>query len=85
MNWKFKPLTDVEKDNAALRTTIVQLRHQLKTKQGYVQRLQVLLCSRLQTIDELNGKLDQLRHQNRRLDAENEHLVEMVRLSPDPL
>ena len=85
MNWKFKPLNEVEKDNAALRTTIVQLRHQLKTKQGHVQRLQVLLCSRLQKIDELTGEVDQLRHQNRRLDAENEHLCEMVRLSPDPL
>ena len=40
---------------------------------------------RSERIDELNGKIDQLREQNRRLDAENEHLVKMVRLPPgDP-
>jgi hypothetical protein len=33
-------------------------------------------------IDALHGRIDQLRGQNRRLDAENEHLVEMVRLPP---
>jgi len=36
-------------------------------------------------IDELNGKIDQLRDQNRRLDAEAERLAEMVRLSPAAL
>ena len=30
----------------------------------------------------LNGKIEQLRNQNRKLDEENEHLVEMVRLPP---
>jgi hypothetical protein len=33
-------------------------------------------------IDALHGRIDQLREQNKRLDAENEHLVEMVRLPP---
>jgi hypothetical protein len=44
------------------------------------------LRERLTRIDELNGKLEQARAQNQRLDAENEHLmemvVEMVRLPP---
>ena len=44
-----------------------------------VSRLHILMRER---IDELNGKLEQLRDQNRRLDADNEHLVEMVRLPP---
>jgi outer membrane murein-binding lipoprotein Lpp len=35
-----------------------------------VQRLEALLCSRLQKIDELTTQVDQLRQQNRRLDAE---------------
>ena len=42
--------------------------------------MEVVLRERLARVDELNAKLEQLRDQNRRLDAENEHLVEMVRL-----
>jgi hypothetical protein len=37
---------------------------------------------RIERIDELNARIEQLRDQNRRLDAENDHLVEMVRLPP---
>jgi hypothetical protein len=48
-----------------------------------VGRLQYLLLERTHRIDELNGKIDQLREQNRRLDAEAERLVDMIRLSPD--
>jgi hypothetical protein len=40
------------------------------------------LKQRTQTIDRLNDKLEQVRAQNRRLDAECEQLVELVRLSP---
>jgi hypothetical protein len=44
-----------------------------------------LMRERIERIDELNGRIAQLRDQNRRLDAENEHLCEMVRLLPgDP-
>ena len=43
---------------------------------------QLLLREPLTRIDELNGRIEQLRDQNRRLDEENEHLVEMVRLAP---
>jgi predicted nuclease with TOPRIM domain len=39
-----------------------------------VQRLEALLCSRLQKIDELNAKLDQAREQIKRLDEEKERL-----------
>ena len=45
---------------------------------------ELVLRQRLETIDQLNGKLEQSRAQIRRLDQECEHLVEMVRLSPDP-
>jgi uncharacterized membrane protein YebE (DUF533 family) len=33
-------------------------------------------------IDELYAKIEQLREQKKRLDAENEHLAEMVRFTP---
>jgi hypothetical protein len=72
------------RENDGLRTEIVRLRHDLTHKQGHVGRLEVLLCERSNRIDELNAKIDQLREQNKRLDAENEHLVEMVRLPGNP-
>jgi hypothetical protein len=53
-----------------LRTTIVCLKREIENKAGHVQRLEALLCSRLQKIDELTTQVDQLRQQNRRLDAE---------------
>ena len=33
-----------------------------------------LLCERMERIDELTAQVDQLRHQNKKLDAEAEHL-----------
>jgi hypothetical protein len=61
---------------------IIRLRHELETKQGAVGRLEVLVRQRSNRIDELNGKVEQLRHQNRQLDQENESLAELVRSSP---
>ena len=73
------------RENDGLRSEIVRLRHDLANKQGHVGRLEVLMRERSERIDELNGKIDQLREQNKRLDAENEHLLEMVRLPGAPL
>jgi predicted nuclease with TOPRIM domain len=61
----------------------VCLRRDLTDKEGHVGRLQYLLLERTNRIDELNGKIEQLRDQNRRLDAESERLAEMVRLTAD--
>jgi hypothetical protein len=52
-------------ENDSLKTAIVQLRREIENKQGHVQRLETLLCSRLQTIDELNGTIERLGEQNR--------------------
>ena len=40
----------LKRENDGLRTTILCLRREIENKQGHVQRLEVLLCSRLQTI-----------------------------------
>src|SRR5215471_7211533 len=64
----------LQKENDGLRTEILQLRHELTNKQGYTERLEVLLRERLERIDDLNGKLEQAREQNKRLEAEAEHL-----------
>jgi len=81
MPWPRRPTIDalkLKRENDGLRTTIVCLRRELENKAGHVQRLEVLLCSRLQTIDELHGKLEQSREQIRRLGLENELLAQMV-------
>ncbi len=67
-----------------LTTTICCLRRELENRDGAVGRLEIVLRERLQRVDELNAKIEQLRDQNKRLDAENDHLVEMLRL-PLPL
>ena len=71
-------------ENDGLKTTIVCLRRDIESKQGAVGRLEVLMRERMERIDELNGRLEQARAQNRRLDEENERLVEMVRLPQSP-
>jgi len=66
---------NLRQENGRLLTVICGLRREIENKRGHVQRLQVLLCSRLQRIDELTAQVDQLRHQNKLLDAEAEHLA----------
>jgi septal ring factor EnvC (AmiA/AmiB activator) len=82
MPWKLKPTSNLERENDCLRTTIVCLRRELENSKGHAQRLELLLCSRLQTIDELNAKLEQLRAANKRLDKEAEHLAAMIAAPP---
>ena len=71
----------LERECNQLKTAIALLHSELQNKEGHVGRLQFLLRERLNKIDQLNGVIDRLRDQNRKLDAENEHLCEMVRLS----
>ena len=65
----------LQRENDGLRTEIVRLRHELTNKQGYAERLEVLLRERLERIDELTARIDQLRERNKRLEAEAEHLA----------
>jgi chromosome segregation ATPase len=77
MPWPKRPNIDVltlQRENDGLRTTILCLKREIENKAGHVQRLEALLCSRLQKIDELNARLDQAREQIKRLDEEKERL-----------
>ena len=65
-----------------LKTVIICLRCELQDKQSYASKLEGLLRERCARIDELNGRLAQVREQNKRLDQENEHLAEMIRFEP---
>jgi len=76
--WPPKVLSNLERENDKLRTTICSLRCELENKQGAVGRLELLLHERLAKIDQLVAQVDQLRHQNKKLDEEAEHLAQMV-------
>ena len=78
MSWKARPLAPIERENDQLRMTICGLQRELETKQGTVGRLEVLLRERLTRIDALTAQVDQLRHQNKKLDQEAEQLAQMV-------
>jgi hypothetical protein len=73
---------ELSRENSSLKTTICCLRREIEHKQGHVHRLEVLLASRLQTIDQLHGTVEQLRERNRKLDAEAEHLADIIKLDP---
>ena len=72
----------LQKANDGLRTEIVNLRHELTNKQGYAERLEVLLRERMERIDELTATIDQLRERNKRLEAEAEHLAKIAANRP---
>ena len=83
MAYRWKARGDVgrlEHEIAGLRLVVIQLRHQLETRENAVRRLEILARARSTRIDNLTGTIDQLRDQNRRLDAEADRLAEMVRL-----
>src|SRR5262249_38317738 len=71
-------LTLIQKEIGGLCTELIQLRHQLASKQQYAERLEVLLRQRLERIDNLNGKLEQARESNKRLKGEGKRLAVMV-------
>jgi hypothetical protein len=78
---------ELSRDNANLRTKICVLKREIEHKQTTVHRLEVLLGSRLRTIDHLNSTIEQLRERNRKLDEEAEHLVDIIKLDtarPEP-
>ena len=84
MPWpRYTPVkAQLKRHNDELARQLLRVREQLRDKEYRCSGLEMILRERLKRIDELNGKIEQLRDQNRRLDAENEHLVEMVKLEP---
>jgi chromosome segregation ATPase len=78
MPWKARRLDPTEKENEQLRMELIQLRRELENKQGAVGRLELALHQRLETIDQLNARLEQSREQCRRLDQECESYFRML-------
>jgi hypothetical protein len=78
MPWPPKVLSNLERENASLRTTICCLKRELENREGAVGRLELLLHERCETIDQLNARLEQSRAQLQHLSLQNEILVEMI-------
>jgi hypothetical protein len=77
--WRAHPATAaLEREVDTLKITVIQLRRDLTNKTGYATRLELVLRQRMERIDQLNGQLEQVREQNRRLDAEAEHYFQML-------
>jgi chromosome segregation ATPase len=78
--WKTRPnIAALEQNIDELRSEVIKLRHELTTKTNFANSLQLALAERHAKIDALNGKLEQSRMQIQRLDAENDHLCELIR------
>jgi predicted RNase H-like nuclease (RuvC/YqgF family) len=87
MSWKYHWRTHpgvnkLEKMIDQLRMENIRLRREVETKQTQVGGLELALHQRHQTIDALNGKLEQARAQCRRLDEEAEGYVAMIQRGP---
>ena len=82
MPWKFRRLDLIERECDQLRSEIVRLKHDLSNKERFIGRLKFLCRERMTRIDDLNGKVDQLRHQNKLLESEAEHYADMIRIMP---
>ena len=79
IRWRSRPdIAPLEHEIDALKTVVIQLRRDLTNKTGYATRLELVLRQRMERIDQLNGQLEQVREQNRRLDAEAEHYFQML-------
>jgi len=85
MNWQRRRSIDakrLKKHNDALALELLRVKEELQTADRHRIGLEVLLDLRGEKIDKLSAQVDQLRRQNQKLDAECEHLVEMVRAAP---
>jgi hypothetical protein len=81
MPWKRRPPGPLEKENAALKTTIIVLRRELENRDGMVGRLELLLHERCAMIDALHSRIDTLRGQVKQLETEADHYCRMIALS----
>jgi hypothetical protein len=80
MPWKPKPVTDLQRQLDAAQLKLLKANAELEHKAQIVSRLETLVNERNACIDALHGRINQLREQNQRLDAEADRLAEMVRL-----
>jgi hypothetical protein len=70
--------TKLQREVEILSIKLLRANAELRMKTIYASRLEMLVHERCAMIDALHGRIDQLRQQNQKLDAEAEHLAQMV-------
>jgi hypothetical protein len=68
----------LQRECEVLQLKLLKANSALALKTQYASRLETLLHERLNKIDELTAQVDQLRHQNKKLDAEAGHLAAII-------
>jgi len=80
MPWRPKiDAAALKRENDRLTFQLVRVREELRKKESHVVELEILLDERGERVEKLTAQIDQLRRQNQKLDAECEHLAEIVR------
>jgi chromosome segregation ATPase len=69
----------LKKQNEELAIKLTRAREALTISERRRETLEIVLTARLNRISELNGKIDSLRRQNQKLDAEAEHLAAIIK------
>jgi uncharacterized coiled-coil protein SlyX len=83
MPWKPRiDAVQLKRKNDELAARLLRAKDELQAAERRRVGLEIALSVRGETIAELNGKLDRLRAQNRKLDLEAERLVDMIRFAP---
>ena len=72
----------LQRECEVLQLKLLKANSELRTKTVYARRLEYLVHERSERVDELNAKLQQSREQVRRLDLQNEILIEMIAAPP---
>jgi hypothetical protein len=70
----------LQRTNGALSTQLLQLREQLRNKEHYAGKLEILLRQRNKRIDQLTAQVDQLRQHSRHADEDAQHMAMFVGL-----
>jgi len=81
MPWKRRTLEPTERENDQLRMVVIQLRHELRTKQIALSGLELALRERCARIDALRDRIEQLQQRNQLPDKKPDHLTALGRMS----
>ena len=72
----------LRRQNHELAMRLLRAREELQVSERRRTGLEAILTARLNRIGDLTGRLERAREQNRRLDEENDRLVDIIKLAP---
>ena len=71
-------------ENSRLSAALARTQEQLKVSERLQTGMKIALSLRTKKVDDLTAQIDRLRQQNRKLDAEAEHLAQLFQQSAAP-